>query len=485
MSHRNLKSSKNTTTLPNGIFPALFCLSLLFGPSCQTNICRKASPGEGWVQVPEILSRISPPRFPNRDFNITDYGAVGNGQTDCTEAFEKAISAANKAGGGRVVVPAGTFFSGPIHLKSNVNLHLCDGAVIKFSTDPNKYLPAVYTRWEGVECMNYLPLVYAYEQQNIAITGRGILDGQGSNDNWWQWNKVQKPDREKLFEQGAQGVPVEQRQFGGKLLRPSMIELYKCKNILIEGVTIKNGSFWHIHPVLSQNITVKDIKVMGLGPNNDGCDPESCKDVLIKGCCFNTGDDCIAIKSGRNNDGRRVNVPSENIVIQDCQMKEGHGGVVIGSEESGGVRNVFVENCIMDAPKQGRAAIRIKTNSIRGGFVENLYARNITIGQVREAVLKINFYYEEGDSSNYTPVVRNINLENITSKKSKYALFLNGYKRSPITDVHLKHCTFDNVEKSDTIGGVKNVVLENVKINGEVFNGVAKEQNPMGSSNHD
>jgi hypothetical protein len=177
-------------------------------------------------------------------------------------------------------------------------------------------------------------------------------------------------------------------------------------------------------------------------------------------------------------------VPSENIVIQDCQMKEGHGGVVIGSEITGGAKNVFAENCTMNSSNLERA-IRIKTNSIRGGFVENVYARNITVGQVREAVLKINLYYEEGDSGNYTPSVRNINLENITSKKSKYALFLNGYERSPITDVHLKNCTFDNVEKLNTIGGVKNVVLENVKINGEVFNGVAKEQNPLGSSNRD
>jgi polygalacturonase len=205
---------------------------------------------------------------------------------------------------------------------------------------------------------------------------------------------------------------------------------------------------------------------MGLGPNNDGCNPESCKDVLIQNCYFDTGDDCIAIKSGRNNDGRRLNTPSENIVIQNCQMKEGHGGVVIGSEMTGGARNVFAENCVMDSPNLDRA-IRIKTNSTRGGFVENVYVRNITIGEVREAVLKINFYYEEGDTGDFTPMVRNINLENIASQKSKYALYLKGYERSPITDVRLKNCVLNNTEEPDVIGNVKNLVMENVLINGK------------------
>ena len=460
MKHRNSRGFTGATVALNKVLLVLLCLSLLVVPGCQATA--------GWKQVRGILSGIEAPQFPNRDFNIINYGAGGDGQTDCTEAFKKAISAAHKAGGGRVLVPAGSFFTGPIHLKSNVNLHVSAGAVIKFATDPNKYLPVVYTRWEGVECMNYSPLVYAYEQENIAITGKGTLDGQAGNKNWWQWKVTQRGDVNALYEQGQAGVPVEQRVYGGgRKLRPNMIQPYKCKNILIEGVTIKDSPMWHIHPVLSTNIIVRNVKVIGHGPNNDGCNPESCKDVLIEGCFFDTGDDCIAIKSGRNNDGRRVNVPSENIVIQDCQMKEGHGGVVIGSEMSGGARNIFAENCTMDSPNLDRA-LRIKTNSVRGGFVENVYARNITIGQVREAVLKVNFYYGEGDVGDFMPTVRNINLENVTSKKSKYALFIKGYDRSPITDIHLKDCTFDNVIKSNMLVGVKDLVLENVKINGEV-----------------
>lgn len=473
MKRRNSKNSTGAAVALNKVLLVLLCLSLLVVIGCQA----------GWEQVSGILGGIKEPQFPNRDFNITDYGAAGDGQTDCTEAFKKAISAAHKAGGGRVVIPAATFLTGPIHLKSNVNLHVSAGAVIRFATDPNKYLPVVYTRWEGVECMNYSPLVYAYEQENIAITGKGTLDGQAGNENWWRWKKSQRDDVEALYDQGQAGVPVQQRVYGGgRKLRPNMIQPYKCKNVLIEGLTIKDSPMWHIHPVLSTNVIVRNVKVIGHGPNNDGCNPESCKDVLIKGCFFDTGDDCIAIKSGRNNDGRRVNVPSENIVIQDCQMKEGHGGVVVGSEMSGGARNIFAENCTMDSPNLDRA-LRIKTNSVRGGFVENIYARNITIGRVREAVLKVNFYYGEGDVGDFVPAVRNINLENVTSKKSKYALFIKGYDRSPITDVCLKDCTFDNVEQSNMLVGVKDLVLENVKVNGEVVNNTAEELATVGSSN--
>ncbi|MBN1788368.1 MAG: glycoside hydrolase family 28 protein [Sedimentisphaerales bacterium] len=441
------------------ILSAIICLILLAGFVSDANA--------GWEEVPKILKRIVPPKFPDRDFNITDYGAVGDGKTDCTAAFIKAIKAANKTGGGRVVVPAGSFLTGAIHLKSNVNLYVSKGATIKFSDDPNNYLPAVYTRWEGVECMNYSPLVYAYKQKNIAITGEGTLDGQGRR--WWTWKRgpgSQRDDRERLFEYGAKGVPVKKRLFGGGKLRPNMIEPYRCKNILIEGVTIKDGPFWHIHPVLSQNITIKGVTVEGPGPNNDGLDPECCKDVLIKECSFNTGDDCIAIKAGRNNDARRVNIPTENIIIQGCHMKDGHGGVVIGSEMTGGVRNVFAEDCIMDSPNLDRA-VRLKTNAVRGGFIENVYVRNIEVGQVKEAVLKIDFYYQDIEKAHYKPKVRNVNLENITSQKSKHALWLRGLYNAPIRDVRLKNCVLDNNQNPNIIVNVENLILEDVKINGK------------------
>lgn len=429
-----------------------------------------ATANAGWEQVPQILAEITVPEFADADFNIVDFGAKGDGKTDCTGAFREAIEACHRAGGGRVTVPSGTFLTGAIHLLSHVNLHVTGQAVIRFSTDPGKYLPPVYTRFEGTECMNYSPLVYAFEQENIGITGAGTLDGQAADDNWWRWKRTQAGDVENLTDQGQKNVPVGERVYGqGSELRPNMIQPYKCRNVLIEGVTIRNSPMWHIHPVLSENVTVRNVRVIGHGPNNDGCNPESSRNVLIQNCYFDTGDDCIAIKCGRNADGRRVNVPSENIVIRNCQMKDGHGGVVIGSEMTGGVRNVYAENCTMDSPNLDRA-LRIKTNSVRGGFVENVYLRNIVIGQVKEAVFKVNFHYGEGDSGPFTPSVRNIHLENVTSGRSKYGLLLRAYQRSPITDVYLRNCTFRNVSDANVLEGVKNLRMENVTINNETFN---------------
>lgn len=433
-----------------------------------------------WEQASTILERIVPPTFPEEVFNITSYGAVGDGLTDCTEAFKLAIEDCAKNGGGKVLVPQGVFLTGAIHLKSNVNLHITEKAIVKFSDDKSKYLPLVFSRWEGVECMNYSALIYAYGQENIAITGKGLFDGQGSNENWWSWkgNKEygfqegmpnQKKGRQKLFELADKNISPEERIMGeGYNLRPNFVQFYKSKNILIEGVTFKNSPMWFINPVLCQNISVIGVTVEGLGPNNDGCDPESSKDILIKDCYFNTGDDCIAIKSGRNNDGRRINVPSENIVIQNCKMKEGHGGVVIGSEISGGVKNVFAENCLMSSPNLDRA-IRIKTNSVRGGKIENIFVRNIEVVEVKQAVFTINFFYEEGDAGEFTPSVNNVVLENVTSKKSSYALWIKAYDRSPVTGLKIVNCEFSNVKDGNIIENVKSPIIKSVQINGKDF----------------
>lgn len=429
-----------------------------------------------WKKAEMILERIVPPTFPEKDFLVTDYGALADGETDCTEAFKSAIEACYNRGGGRVVVPEGVFLSGAIHLKSNVNLHLEKNATIRFSTDKSKYLPLVYSRWEGVECMNYSSLIYAYGQENIAITGSGVLDGQGSNENWWSWKGKeefgwqkgmphQKAGRDKLFAMGENNIPVEQRIFGeGYYLRPNFVHFYKSQNILIQGVTFRDSPMWFINPVLCSNITVKDVSIIGMGPNNDGCNPESSKDVLIENSYFDNGDDCIAIKSGRNNDGRRINVPSENIIIKNCIMKNGHGGVVLGSEISGGARNIFVENCQMDSPNLDRA-IRIKTNSVRGGTIENIYVRNLMVGEVLEAILKINFLYEEGDAGSFTPSVSNIVLENVTGKKSGYVLWVKAYERAKVKNVIVRNSTFENVANQNLLENIDGLILENVRIN--------------------
>jgi len=263
---------------------------------------------------------------------------------------------------------------------------------------------------------------------------------------------------------------VDERIYGeDHYLRPNMIQPYRCKNVLIDSVTIKNSPMWHIHPVLCANVTIQNVTVIGHGPNNDGCNPESCQDVLVRNCYFDTGDDCIAIKSGRNADGRRVNVPTENVVIQNCTMKDGHGGVVIGSEISGSCRNIFAEDCYMNSPNLNRA-LRIKTNSMRGGVVENIYLRNITVGEVSEAAIKINFYYGECDIGSFAPIVRNIEVRNMTVQKTRYVLLMRGYERSPISNVRIIDSEFNNVNNENSINEVQNLVLQNVSINVAVIN---------------
>ena len=430
-----------------------------------------------WGQVPQILARIRPPLFPDRLFQITAFGAKADGKTPCTEAIAQAIAACAAAGGGRVDVPAGDFVTGAVHLKSNVELHLERGATLRFSRQPRDYLPLVYTRWEGVELMNYSPLIYAFEQTNVAVTGEGTIDGQADDAHWWPWKGLKEfgwrdgspnqiPARNKLFAMGEAGTPVEQRRFGeGSYLRPTLFEPYRCKNVLIEGVTIRNAPFWELHPTLCTNVTVRNVTIDSAGPNTDGCDPESCRDVLIENCSFNTGDDCIAIKSGRNGDGRRVNVPSENIVIRGCRMKNGHGGIAIGSEISGGVRNVFGEDCRMDSPALDHA-LRLKDNAMRGGLLEHIYFRRIAIGQVAHAVLTIDFNYEEAGNGPFTPVVRDVVVESVASGKSQYALDIQGLPKAPIYDVRLSDCRFDNVARGNIIHDVRGLRLDHVTTNG-------------------
>lgn len=439
---------------------------------------RSWQPADPWAQAEAIVRAITVPTFPARAFEITGYGAVGDGTASCTDAIRKAIAACSAAGGGRVVIPKGRFLTGAIRLENNVNLHLEDDATLAFTDDVSQY-PIVFTRWEGVELMNLSPFIYAFEVHDVAITGRGTLDGQANAERWWNWRLPgpgntgrDRPARNRLIAMQAKAVPVAERVFGPPdYLRPNFIQPYRSRNILIDGPTIVNSPMWEIHPVLCRSVTVRNVTIRSHGPNNDGCNPESCAGVLIEGCTFDTGDDCIALKSGRNDDGRRLNVPVENIVIRNCTMKDGHGGVVIGSEISGGARNIFAEQCRMDSPQLDRA-LRVKTNAVRGGTIENVYMRDVTVGQVAEAVVTIDFFYEEGEAGTHMPVVRNIDVRNVTSRKSLHALLLRGFKAAPISGVRLENCTFDGVAKPDVLENVTGVELKNVRINGELKNGV-------------
>jgi polygalacturonase len=434
---------------------------------------------DAWkTEYPKILARIKPPTFPGKEFSILKFGAKAGGEFDCREAINKAIDECTKAGGGRVVVPPGEFLTGAIRLRSNVDLHVSKGATLKFSTDPKAYLPIVHTRWEGMELMHLSPLIYAFGETNIAITGEGTLDGQGKSFFWkWHGNPryggnpdviSQRAARARLYEMMDKGVPVAERTFGeGHYLRPQFIQPYRCKNILIEGVKIIDSPMWEVHPVMCENVTVRKIHVASHGPNNDGCNPESCKDVLIDECFFETGDDCIAIKSGRNNDGRRLATPSENIIIRNCTMKDGHGGITVGSEISGGVRNVFAHDCKLDSADLW-TALRVKNNASRGGRLENFYFRNITVGQVSRAVVEIDFNYEEGAKGEHTPVVRNYVVEDLTCLTGNRAVDLQGLANAPIYDVTMKNCIFGTVKNPSVVKNVIGLKLENVKIEGRV-----------------
>ena len=455
-------------------------LSLIIGLSSCKTTPKHADIEAGWKNMEVILNNIKAPVFPNRIFNIVDFGAIADGSS-CTEAFRQAIKACNEAGGGRVLVPKGDYHTGAIHLLSNVELHLVEGATIKFSTNPKDYLPVVRTRFEGCELFNYSPLIYAYQQENIAITGKGVLDGMASKENWWFWkhgnkdksNSQKEPNSNpRLLKMMKDGVPTEERIFGeGYFLRPSFVQPYECKNILIEGITIKRPPMWMIHPVLSENITVRNVKLYSKGaPNGDGCDPEASKNILIEGCEFNNGDDCIAIKSGRNRQGYDVGIPSENIIIRNCKMLDGHGGVVIGSESSGGARNIYVYNCEMDSPNLDRA-LRLKSNKFRGGIIENIFLRDIKVGQVENAAIRINQNYHTKALN--APIkhttYRNIFIERMTCNKADYAIQIMGLEAHPIENIKIIDCRFNNIKKENVLEFVNDLVLEGVTINGEAI----------------
>lgn len=419
---------------------------------------------DAWARVPEILSRIKPPIFPARDFSVTNFNAVGDGTTDCTQAFRDAIQACQHEGGGRVVVPAGIFLTGPIHLKSRVNLHLEKGATVRFTTNTAAYMPVVFTRFECTEVMNYSAPIYALGQTDIAITGEGTLDGQGSA--WHQWLGQWNQDVKLSVEMGDKDVPVSERVFGeGHKLRPNFIQPMRCKNVLIEGVKVINSPMWTLNPVYCTNVIIRGVTVETRGPNTDGCDPDSCMDVWIKDCTFNNGDDCIAVKSGRDHDGRRVNIPSENIVIQDCRFAAGHGGVTMGSETAGGIRNVFAERCHFDSPDLNMA-LRFKTNPARGGYVEDIYIRDCTVKTAKFGIHMTLRYGAGGRrDGDHPPVMRNIDIRNSTfGTLTKGPIFIEGYSPSnQISDVTIANCTFAGSKQPTVITNAARVSLVDVK----------------------
>ena len=455
----------------------------------------------GWDLADSIVEDIknNEPEFDDYEVSIVDFGAEVKSEkiTDKTaeaelaksngEAIKKAIADVsshkgdNGKVGGKVVIPKGYVYTGAIHLDDNVELHLEDDAYLMFTTDYSQY-ENVLTRWEGIVCYNYSPMIYAYQKKNIAITGNGVIDAQATKEEYWlPWkntkylpDQTQDNDRKELFKMGEDGTDIEQRVFGeGHYLRPSCVQTYECDNVLIDGITVNNAPFWMVHPVMSDYVSIRNVVVEGNGYNNDGIDPDSCKNVVIENCTFKTGDDCVAIKSGRNTDGSSVAVPCENVVVQNNTYITGKGScVTIGSEMSGDVRNIFYRDNKSEATVEHLQAISVKTNGDRGGTVEGIYIKGIEAANTEDRAVLITMYYEEGDTEVTTPVIKDIYIEDCDFKcekpeSEKDVIAIWGYSRSLISNVQFKDCTFEGCDYPLNIHNVEDLSFENCTVNGE------------------
>lgn len=439
-------------------FGCLFVI-IFFTKQAQAPLPRESVPLQDIsFDIPALPEMI----FPERVCDITSYGALGDGIKNNTESIKKAITDCEKNGGGRVVVPAGKWLTGPIVLKNNINLVLENNAEILFSKNFAEYLPVVLTRFEGLELYNYSPFIYALDAENIAITGSGIINGNGQA--WWGWKNRQNTAVLNLYTQANAGITTNKRIFGSEAdaLRPSFIQFVRSKNILIDGVTFINSPMWAIHPLYSENIHITNIRVDSDGPNTDGIVIDSSKNVIIENSYVNSGDDALVIKSGKDTDGLRVNKPSENIVIRNNTIKNGHSGFAIGSEMSGSVRNVLFENNTIDRVDFG---LQIKSMRGRGGIVENIWMRNISIRRASEQALLVNMQYGTPIDPTLTtpPVFRNIFFQNIECRRTGDAIIIKGLPNNPVRDIRLSNITIS--AKTDTQQeNVEKSIFENVVI---------------------
>ncbi|MCS7462357.1 glycoside hydrolase family 28 protein [Paenibacillus doosanensis] len=419
-------------------------------------------------------------------FNVLDYGVVGDGTTLNTESIRKVMEACEAAGGGTVYFPAGTYLTGAIHLKSHMTLHIDSGAKLLFSTDPDQY-PFVKTRWSGYECYGYSPLVYGIDLTNVTIQGGGIIDGQGSA--WWkQYHECKagrrpSSEREKqLFELNSHLMSIKSNivEWETQFLRPALLQMFRCTNVRIEGVTLQNSPFWNTHLVYCDNVTLHSLLIHNPSdtPNGDGLDIDSCRYVRISDCQFDVGDDCLCLKSGIDEDGRRIGIPTENVTVTNCTMRAGHGGVVLGSETAGGIRHVVISNCVFIGTDRG---IRFKSNRARGGTIEHVQVNNIFMKGVL-CPIAINSFYRYGvDPANpdissplaqpvteATPVFRHIRLSHITATEVLGAAgFLYGLPEMPIEDVVLDHIHIEMTSDPNEQGGEPDMVREELVMAGK------------------
>lgn len=414
--------------------------------------------------------------FPEKYFSIVEYGAIEGGTEKCTKAIADAIDNATKAGGGYVIVPKGKWLTGPIVLKDNVCVKFEDGTEILFSTDTDDYLPAVLSRHQGIDCYKHCAFIYANNATNIGVIGKAILHGQGKT--WWQYRNALPQESEhpfkKLEKMAEQGVPVEERVFddiNNTLLAPCFVMPINCNKVLIEGITCRYGAYWTVNPVyctnvIIRNVTVKTIGEYGKTGNGDGINLSSCKNALIEDCTLDTGDDCITLKSGRNIDGYKKGMPTQNIVVRNCKSLKGHGGVVIGSETSGGIRNIYIHDCVFNGTDRG---LRIKTARTRGDVIENVWFENIKMGAMIKEVIKIHVprytkRYPAHELTRMTPRIRNINYKNIECEGAgTHAIRITGVPEMPVESVKI-----ENLKAKSKLGiqvmDAASITLKNIEI---------------------
>ena len=412
-----------------------------------------------------ILKNIIPPAIPKYSVSILSFGAKGDSHTDCKPAFDKAMKAAQKRNGMKLVVPAGTYFlNGPIHLVSNICIELQKGARLKFTSDPTRYLPVVLTSWEGTLLYNYSPFIYGYKLENISIIGDGTIDGNAAK-TFNTWKSKQEAAQILSRDMNHNATPLKERIFGADhFLRPQLIQLFECKNILIEGVKITNSPFWCVHLLKSENITVLGVHYDAKNINNDGIDPEYSRNILIENVEFDNGDDNVAIKSGRDHEGRSTAMPSENIIIRNCKFKGLHG-VVIGSEMSAGVRNVFLEDCTYGG--YCKRGIFLKSNPDRGGFITDIFVNNVTFDKVEDCFFITSYYHGEGKG--YATDIHNVFVNGLKCREATNAgLVIQGYPEKKVTDIYFKNVNIEKTPIGVSFTNTDNVVMSDVNIGGVV-----------------
>jgi len=415
--------------------------------------------------------------------NLKSFGGVGDGKTSNTVVIKKAIDKLVSEGGGTLFFPAGTYLTGPIILKSNITLDIEAGATIKFSDDFSEYTPFVEMRYEGVVMKSFCPMIYAYEQNNITIKGKGTIDGNGKK--WWYGTfSIEGAHKDENFRNelaGYQemwirenpGFTIEEqsdwkRTLGKRFFRPPLMQPYKCKNFSIEGVTIINSPFWTINPEFCENVSVRGITINNPdAPNTDGINPSSCKNVLISDCNITVGDDCITLKSGRDLQGRKYATPCENITITNCVMQAGHGGVVIGSEMSGDVRKVTISNCVFDGTDRG---IRLKSTRGRGGIVEEIRVSNIVMKNIPKEAITLNLFYSNVPAepfSERTPLFRNIHISGLTGSEVNTACTVLGIEEAFISNISFSDINID-AKTGFVIDKARDILLNNVRVGTEI-----------------